>query len=59
MSLAAPLEGVYPDIITAFSAIQAYAKAHGYVLLSNLRYKENVRLLGRRYISYGKLARLG
>jgi hypothetical protein len=30
MSLTAPPEAVYPDIDTAFTAIQAHAKEHGY-----------------------------
>ena len=30
MSLTAPPEAIYPDIDTAFTAIQAHAKEHGY-----------------------------
>jgi hypothetical protein len=36
MSLTAPPAAIYPDILTAFTAIQAHAKANGYAPLSTL-----------------------
>jgi hypothetical protein len=33
MALAAPIEAIYPDPSTAFTAVQAYAKYQGYALI--------------------------
>lgn len=63
MSLLPPTEDIYPDPATAFTAIQAHARQHGYTVFQrdkrsrDLRYKQRyMRLRVNMYCDMGILA---